>query len=68
MEANMKSERLGLTVTKEEKELVIRLATIEGFLSQAALIRRLIHKAAEQLGMDDSHPNNSHMEDKSYER
>ncbi len=44
----MKTERIGLIVTKEEKKWVIELARIEGGLSQASLIRRLIRKAAGQ--------------------
>jgi hypothetical protein len=42
-----KTERLGLLLTPKEKTWVIKLAEIEGGLSQAALVRRLIRKAAE---------------------
>ena len=44
----MKTERLGLIATQEEKQLVVQLARLEGDLSQSALIRRLIHQAAER--------------------
>lgn len=44
----MKTERIGLTVTKQDKELIFALARIEGGLSLASLIRRLIRKAAER--------------------
>jgi hypothetical protein len=47
----MKTERLGLVVTKREKQLVSQLAQLEGGLSQASLIRRLIHKAAEEYAL-----------------
>jgi len=43
----VKTERIGLIVTTEEKGWVVQLAKIEGGLSQAALIRRLIYQAAE---------------------
>jgi hypothetical protein len=42
----LKTKRIGLMVNKEEKRWVIELARLEGGLSQASLIRRLIHKAA----------------------
>ena len=44
----LKTKRIGLIVTKEEKKWVIQLAEIEGGLSQAALIRRLIRQSAER--------------------
>ena len=46
-----KTERLGLVVSRSEKEALERLAELEGGLSQAALLRRLIRKAAEQQGI-----------------
>ena len=49
----MKVRRLGLVLTEEEKWFVIQLASIEGGLSQSSLIRRLIHKAAEQKGLSN---------------
>jgi hypothetical protein len=64
----LKTKRIGLLVTEEEKKFVIELARIEGGLSQAALIRRLIHKAAKQIRMDASLSRDSHKEDKSYEQ
>lgn len=44
----LKTKRIGLIVTEEEKNWVFQLAQCEGGLSQASLIRRLIHKAAIQ--------------------
>ena len=41
-----RTERFALVLTEYEKGLVEKLAEIEGGLSQAAVIRRLIHKAA----------------------
>ena len=46
-----KTERLGLVLTVSEKRLVARLAEMEGGLSQSALIRRLILKAAQGYGI-----------------
>jgi hypothetical protein len=43
-----KNKRIGLWLTDEEKILVARLAEIEGGLSRAALIRRLIHQSAKE--------------------
>ena len=37
--------------TRSEIDVVARLADLEGGLSQAALIRRLIHKAANEHGI-----------------
>lgn len=48
----MKTKRIGLIVTEEEKNWVIQLAEIEGGLSQASLVRRLIHKAAIQYSLN----------------
>jgi len=41
-----KTKRIGLIVTEVEKNWVIELARLEGGLSQASLIRRLIYEAA----------------------
>ena len=49
----LKIRRLGLILTEEEKRFVIQLARIEGGLSQSSLIRRLIHKAAEQQSLSN---------------
>jgi hypothetical protein len=49
----LKSKRIGLILTEEEKWLVVQLARIEGGLSQSSLVRRLIHKAAEQHGLSN---------------
>ncbi len=46
-----KTERLGLTLTSAEKSTVVLLAEVEGGLSQAALVRRLIRKAACSKGL-----------------
>ena len=43
----LKTKRIGLIVTEKEKKWIIQLAEIEGGLSQAALLRRLIRQAAE---------------------
>ena len=48
-----KTKRLGLILTEKEKEWVIRLAELEGGLSQAALIRRLIRQKALEYELDD---------------
>jgi hypothetical protein len=58
----LKIKRLGLIITEEEKRFVIQLARIEGGLSQSSLIRRLIHKAAEQQGL--SNPSEDTLESK----
>lgn len=47
----LKTKRIGLIVTDEEKKWVVQLAQLEGGLSQASLIRRLIHQAAEQYSL-----------------
>lgn len=46
-----RSERFALVLTPIEKAAVKRLAEIEGGLSQAALVRRLIHREAQRLGL-----------------
>ena len=46
-----KTERFGFWLSKDEKSVIAVLAEIEGGLSQAALIRRLIHQAAMQHGI-----------------
>jgi hypothetical protein len=46
-----KVKRLGLILTEREKYWVIRLAELEGGLSQAALIQRLIREAAQKHGL-----------------
>lgn len=46
-----KGHRFGLVLTAREKRVVERLAEIEGGLSQAALVRRLIRLAAKRRGM-----------------
>lgn len=46
-----KTKRLGLLLTEREKAWVVNLAKIEGGLSQAALIRRLINKAGMEHGL-----------------
>ena len=58
----LKRKRIGLIVTEEEKNFVIQMARIEGGLSQSSLIRRLIHKAAEQQGL--SNPSDDALEPK----
>ena len=46
-----KSERLGLLLTPEEKSAAEQLAEAEGGLSLAAIVRRLIRKAAREHGL-----------------
>jgi len=46
-----KIQRFGFLLTSEEKILISQLAQIEGGLSQAALVRRLIHQAALEKGL-----------------
>lgn len=46
-----RSERFGFALRPDEKKAMQRLAEIEGGLSKAALLRRLIHKAAENHGV-----------------
>ena len=43
-----RTERFALVMTKYEKWLIEKLAELEGDLSHAALLRRLIHKAANE--------------------
>jgi hypothetical protein len=44
----LKTKRIGLIVTEEEKKWVIQLAEIEGGVSLASLIRKLIRQSAER--------------------
>ena len=46
-----KTERFGLVLTQSEKIAVTLLAEQGGGLSQAALVRRLIRKAANERGL-----------------
>ena len=46
-----KSKRLGLVLTPAEKTAVVQLAEVEGGLSQAAVVRRLIRQAAKSRGL-----------------
>jgi hypothetical protein len=46
-----KTERFGLMLTPIEKSMIVKLAELEGGLSQAALIRRLILQAARAHGL-----------------
>ncbi len=46
-----KTSRLGLILTPTEKSWVRSLAELEGGLTQAALIRRLIREAARKGGI-----------------
>jgi hypothetical protein len=46
-----KTERFGFWLTLEEKSLIIKLAEMEGGLSLAALIRRLVREAAQKHGI-----------------
>jgi hypothetical protein len=46
-----RTERLGIVLSEREKAAVVRLAEVEGGLSQAALVRRLIRQAARSRGL-----------------
>lgn len=46
-----KTLRFGLVLTPLEKMAIVKLAEVEGGLSQAALVRRLIRKAAIEHGI-----------------
>lgn len=46
-----KTERLGLALSPEEKSVLEHLAEMEGGLSQAALVRRLIRAEARKRGL-----------------
>ncbi len=51
-----KDKRVGLWLTDEEKNVLVRLAEIEGGLSRAALIRRLIHQSAKEHHLVEPDP------------
>jgi len=51
-----KTVRLGLVLDPEEKAAVTKLAELEGGLSYAALIRRLIREAASKHGLWKAFP------------
>jgi hypothetical protein len=50
-----KTERFSFWLSNNEKIIIAQLAEIEGGLSLAALIRRLIHQAAQERGLQDGH-------------
>ncbi len=47
----VRSKRLGLVLSDQEKNLVVALARLEGELSLASLIRMLIYQAAYNKGL-----------------
>lgn len=47
----MRRARFGLILTDSEKRALERLAEAEGGLSQAALLRRLVHREAKERGL-----------------
>lgn len=49
-----KTARLGLILTITEKYWVKRLAELEGGLSQAALVRRLVREAAQKHNINST--------------
>jgi hypothetical protein len=51
-----KNKRIGLWLTDEEEITLARLAEIEGGLSRAALIRRLIHLSAKEHHLVETDP------------
>ncbi len=50
----MRTEKLGIVLTPREKAAIVRLAEVEGGLSQAALLRRLVRQAAKARGVWDA--------------
>ncbi len=46
-----RQHRFGLLLSAAEKQVLKRLAEMEGGLSQAAMLRRLIHKAGRERGL-----------------
>lgn len=48
---NRRTEQFGLVLLPSEKVALERLAEVEGGLSQAALVRRLIRQAAKDQGL-----------------
>jgi len=65
-----KSKRLGLVLTPAEKTAVVQLAEVEGGLSQAAVVRRLIRQAAKSRGLwppADVHAQEGHAAGRDYE-
>ena len=46
-----KVHRFGFVLTDDEKQALARLAEIEGGLSEAATVRRLIRRAANERGV-----------------
>ena len=44
--------RFGFVLTEEEKRALSSLAEAEGGLSEAAMLRRLIRRAAQEQGLD----------------
>lgn len=44
--------RFGFVLTEDEKNTLIRLSEVEGGLSEAATLRRLIRRAAREQGLD----------------
>lgn len=47
----MRNKRIGLVLLDSEKLALEKLAEIEGGLSQAAVLRRLLRKAAKERGV-----------------
>ena len=43
--------RFGFVLTEEEKRALCSLAEVEGGLSEAAMLRRLIRRAAQEKGL-----------------
>jgi hypothetical protein len=64
----LKTRRIGLIVTEEEKRWVIQLAKLEGGLTQASLIRRLIYKAAESHTLVSVESNKTSNEEVNHEQ
>ena len=52
----VKTERFQFVLSSDEKTVIELLAELEGGLSQAALIRRLIHRAAVANGIIANFP------------
>ena len=47
----LKTERFGLSLSPRERQALKHLAEVEGGLSQAALVRRLIRNEARERGL-----------------
>ena len=56
-----KTKRFGFALTHLEKDAIAKLADLEGGLSQAAMLRRLLRKAAIENGLEISDVNENYV-------